>query len=249
MNRQKREAGHRFFQNYPYIINKKTPDGVLRPGGLSLTKRLIDACAFGHKAKVADVGCGTGVTVQFLRDKYGISATGVDISATRLQEGRARTAGLRLIRAAAETLPFADGSLEGVLMECSLSVMQDADRVLAEVGRVLLPGGKLGITDLYFRAGVNSAFLPGDKSQENNKAGIMTRVDLAELLAVRGFNIIIWEERTDSLKEFVARFIMEYGSAEELCQCLALRQKGQCLSPKALKKGLGYFLLLAEKRQ
>lgn len=249
MNRQRKAVGHQSYQRSPFIINKKTPDGVLRPGGLSLTKRLIDACAFRQKAKVADVGCGTGITVQYLRDEYGISATGVDISATRLQQGRARTAGLRLIRAAAEALPFANDSLDGVLMECSLSVMQNADQVLAEVGRILLPGGKLGITDLYFRSVVDSDFLPGCASRINNKAGIMTRAELAELLAARGFNIITWEERTDSLKEFVARFIMEHGSAEELWQCLALRQKEQQLSPQALKKGLGYFLLVAEKGQ
>jgi len=248
MNRQRKAVGHQSYQR-SFIINKKTPDGVLRPGGLSLTKRLIDACAFRQKAKVADVGCGTGITVQYLRDEYGISATGVDISATRLQQGRARTAGLRLIRAAAEALPFANDSLDGVLMECSLSVMQNADQVLAEVGRILLPGGKLGITDLYFRSVVDSDFLPGCASRINNKAGIMTRAELAELLAARGFNIITWEERTDSLKEFVARFIMEHGSAEELWQCLALRQKEQQLSPQALKKGLGYFLLVAEKGQ
>ncbi|HBS59225.1 MAG: DVU_1556 family methyltransferase [Bacillota bacterium] len=248
MNQQRKEVGHRSYQNYPYMINKKTPDGVLRPGGLNLTKYLIDACAFRHKAKVADVGCGTGITVQYLRDKYGLSATGVDISATRLQQGRARTAGLRLLRAAAEALPFADDSLDGVLMECSLSVMQDADRVLAEVGRVLSPGGKLGITDMYFRSVVQGDLPPGCEPQLNAKAGIMTRAELAALLAAKGFNIITWEERTDSLKEFVARFIMEHGSAEALCQCLALRQKEQQLSLQALKKGLGYFLLLAEKR-
>lgn len=248
MNRQRNEVGCRSYQNYPYIIKKKTPDGVLRPGGLSLTKQMIDACAFNHKAKVVDVGCGTGITVQYLRDAYGLTASGVDISAARLQQGRARIAGLRLIRAAGEALPFANDSLDGVLMECSLSVMQNADRVLAEVGRVLSPGGKLGITDLYFRTAGKGDSPPGGAPRINAKAGILKCDELTKLLATRGFDIIVWQDRTDSLKEFVARFIMEDGSAEELCQCLALRQTGQQLSLQALKKELGYFLLLAEKR-
>lgn len=231
----------------PYIIHKKTPDGVLRPGGLRLTEQLINACAFRPGAKVADVGCGTGITVQYLRDKYSVVATGIDISATRVQLGRARTAGLRLICAAGEALPFADNSLDGVLAECSLSVMQDADRVLTETWRVLAPGGKFGATDMYFRPMAKGDTLSDHLPEANSKTGIMDYDELTKLLTARGFKITIWKDQSDYLKEFVARFIMEHGSAETLWQCLALRQKGRQFSQQELKKGLGYYLLLAEK--
>jgi hypothetical protein len=68
------------------------------------------------------------------------------------------------------------------------------------------------------------------------------------MLRERGFSVIFWEDQSAYLKEFVARFIMEHGSAETLWQCLALRQKDKQLSQQTLKRGLGYFLLVAEKQ-
>lgn len=225
----------------------ETPEGVLRPGGLRLTEKLIDACAFLAGGKIVDVGCGTGITVEYLRDKYGFCAAGVDISATRLQQGRARTAGLRLLRAEGEALPFADNSVNGVLAECSLSVMQDTGLVLSEIWRILMPGGKLGVTDLYFRQ-ASGAIMPGGTTDAGHKTGIMNYDALKQLLEEKGFKTVFWEDHSDSLKEFVARFIMEHGSADELWQCLALRQKDKQLSQQTLKCGLGYFLLVAEKQ-
>lgn len=226
----------------PSENNSCLPEGVLRPGGLKLTEQLIGTCAFLTGGKVVDVGCGTGITVEYLRDKYGFWGAGVDISATRIQQGKARTAGLRLIQAAGETLPFAGNSVDGVLAECSLSVMQDTGRVLSEIWRILKPGGKLGVTDLYFRQ-TSGGVPPG----ATTKTGIMNHDELMEILEEKGFKRIVWDDRSACLNEFVARFIMEHGSAEMLWQCLALRQKDRELSQQTLKRGLGYFLLVAEK--
>lgn len=217
------------------------PEGVLRPGGLRLTQRLIEACAFARGAKVVDVGCGTGITVEYMHNMCGLCAAGVDSSEARLQQGRERTAGLRLMRAAGEALPFSDNSVHGVLAECSLSVMQDAGRVLAEMHRILVPGGKLAVTDLYIR--------PRDDAAPDAEciSGIKNDRELTNLLEEKGFRIMLWEDQSACLKEFVARFIMEHGSAEALWQCIAKRQKDKALSPQAIKSGLGYFLLVAEK--
>jgi ubiquinone/menaquinone biosynthesis C-methylase UbiE len=217
------------------------PEGVLHPGGLQLTKRLVNACAFSRGAKVVDVGCGTGFTVEYLHNECGLCAAGVDISEICLQRGRARTAGLRLTRADGEALPFTSNSVQGVLTECSLSVMGDTGRVLAEINRILVPGGKLAITDLYFRTALSAGYTA-------QTGGVKTNDELVKMLRERGFSVNIWEDQSAYLKEFVARFIMEHGSAETLWQCLALRQKDKQLSQQMLKRGLGYFLLVAEKQ-
>lgn len=234
--------GQNISYNYEQGVIAKPPEGVLRPGGLRLTKRLVEACAFAQGAKVVDVGCGTGITVEYLHNEYGLCAAGIDISEERLQQGRERTAGLRLIRAAGEALPFSDSSVQGVLAECSLSVMQDAVRVLAEMNRILVPGGKLAITDLYARHQASTVLHGGDCT-----SGIKTYGKLTKILEKTGFRIIVWEDQSTFLKEFVARFIMEHGSAEALWQCIAVRQKDEQLSPQVIKSGLGYFSLIAEK--
>lgn len=209
------------------------------PGGLVLTKRVIDYCAFPAEAKVVDVGCGAGITVEYLRDCYGLEAYGVDLSEPRLAQGRNRSAGLPLIKGAGERLPFADASVDGAIAECSLSVMPNAAGVVSEVSRILVDGGKLGITDLYIRN-------PGDPSA----ACLLPRDgrNLASLLKENGFRIIIWVDQSVFLQGFVARYIMEHDSCEELWQCIPGHDLRQRSGKATGRNKLGYFLLVAEKR-
>lgn len=193
------------------------------PGGFTLTKRLVDLCSFLPAAKVLDVGCGTGTTVQYLRDVCRLRPTGIDAAEVRLAQGRKRSPDLALLHATGECLPFADATFDGVIAECSLSVMSAKEMVLTEISRVLVPGGKLAITDVY---------LP----DSDRSAGYLNRDQLATMLEKTGFAGIVWEDQSAFLREFVARYIMEYGAREELWQCVPFP-----------KKKLGYFLLVAEK--
>lgn len=219
------------------------PGTVLRPGGLVLTRRVIDYCAFAQGAAVVDVGCGAGITVEYLRGQYNLDAVGIDLSAALLRQGRERVPGLPLVQAAGEKLPFADGSVAGVLAECSLSVMQDAGRVLAECGRILAAGGKLAISDLYIRD-TGSITLAANRPERDCVSGIMTCEELAKLLTIHGFNTMVWEDQSDCLKEYVARFVMEYGSVQPLRRCIGASLNNRLLSQTGK---LGYFLLVAEK--
>lgn len=215
----------------------------MRPGGLNLTRRIVDYCSFPHDGKIADIGCGTGVTVEYLRDA-GLDAVGIDVSKAALQRGIERAPDLPLIQAAGEALPFDNASMSGVLAECSLSVMQNAVRVLAECNRILMPGRKLALTDLYIRTkGMSS---PSNCLAGRYISGVTTRDELQELLQESGFDILLWEDQSSYLKEFVAQYIMEHGSIEDLFQCVSTRIQHRQEDQSAK---LGYFLLVAEKRK
>lgn len=211
----------------------KLPEGA-RPGGLRLTRRLVECCGFAPKAKVVDIGCGAGVTVEYLQDKCGLDPVGVDISEASLQKGRERSSGLPFIRAAGDALPFAGCSVHGVLAECSLSVMEDMGRVLDEIRRILVPGGKLAVTDLYLRDPLHEKKKPGCIT------GALTKAGLLHMIEAKGFRLLFWEDHTVLLKEFVAGFIMAHGSLEELQSCMPAQQAHAA-------KHLGYCLLVAEK--
>lgn len=214
---------------------------TMRPGGLLLTERALVRCGFQAGAKVLDVGCGSGATVEFMIERHGLNAVGVDPSEEQLERGRVRNPGLPLLKASGENLPFADGEMDGVFAECTLSVMADPKRALGEFGRVLGERGLLVLSDLY-QAGGENCCIPKESLQ-----GPVTREELERSLKDSGFAPVFWEDQGELFKQFVFQMIMENGSLEG---CWKRTFCGD-LSPSTLdrmrRSRLGYFLLIARK--
>ena len=122
----------------------------LRPGGVELTERGLTHCAFGGGERVADLGCGPGVTLALLAER-GLSPVGMDRSAAMLQEAERRLSGVPLLAGTLEGLPFRDACMDGIVCECVLSLSYTPERALGEMGRVLRPGGRLLLTDIVVR--------------------------------------------------------------------------------------------------
>jgi arsenite methyltransferase len=221
--------------------------GVLRPGGLALTERALAYCALGEGARVLDLGCGAGVTARHLRGALGLRAIGVDRSREALDRRSREDGAVPLLRASGSDLPLADGSVDAVLAECSLSVMQEPGRVLAECRRVLGPGGRLAITDLYARA-------PGDAAPLRALpvacgAGMTTRLELARQLEHQGFRLDLWEDHSALLAQLAARLVMGGGSPRDVWVRPTVSQDDARRVADAVRRARpGYFLLLATRR-
>jgi ubiquinone/menaquinone biosynthesis C-methylase UbiE len=102
--------------------------------------------------RILDVGCGTGVfATQILRRFPDTQVWGLDLSAGMLARAQTRapmTAGrLHLVQGDSERLPFADDSFDVVTCIHSFHHYPRQDRVVAEMHRVLRPGGRLFIVD------------------------------------------------------------------------------------------------------
>jgi ubiquinone/menaquinone biosynthesis C-methylase UbiE len=95
------------------------------------------------RAHVLDFGCGSGLTVQTLT-AAGYDALGVDFSPEAIDFGTKKgIAGLSVV--SDENLPFNDASFDAVLCMDVLEHIADEQRALAEMRRVLKPGGALVI--------------------------------------------------------------------------------------------------------
>ena len=89
--------------------------------------------------RILDLGCGDGaLTVDLVA--RGADVIGVDASPAMVAAARGR--GLRAETADAQDLPFAAGSFDAVFSNAVLHWVRDQDAVLAQVRRVLRPGGR-----------------------------------------------------------------------------------------------------------
>jgi ubiquinone/menaquinone biosynthesis C-methylase UbiE len=112
---------------------------------------LVERMALQAGASVLDVGCGTGRLAAWMAERVGPSGqvVGIDPLAERIALARARVPGVRFQIGHAEDLgAFADGSFDGVCMSAVFHWIPDQAKALAEIARVLRPGGKLGFTTL-----------------------------------------------------------------------------------------------------
>ncbi|MED7929080.1 methyltransferase domain-containing protein [Nonomuraea sp. LP-02] len=94
--------------------------------------------------RILDAGCGAGPLFAALRDR-GAVVTGVDASAGMLELARRRLgaeADLRVVDLAGP-LPFPDDTFDDVVASLVLHYLEDWGPTLAEIRRVLKPGGRL----------------------------------------------------------------------------------------------------------
>ncbi len=93
---------------------------------------------------VLDVGCGTGVLASAAADIVGDHrVTGADISPDMLEVARQQRPKINWLQAPAENLPFTDASFDTVLSQFALMFFDSRAKGLAEMWRVLEPGGTL----------------------------------------------------------------------------------------------------------
>ena len=93
-------------------------------------------------ADVLDVGAGEGQIARVAASIGAARVVGVEPARAQLALARERAGGPRYARAEAAALPFADGGFDAVVACLVFEHIDSADEALAEVGRVLRPGGR-----------------------------------------------------------------------------------------------------------
>ena len=99
---------------------------------------------------VLDVGCGPGALTSELVARVGVAAVAaVDPSEQFVEAARERHPGVRVERSPAEQLPFADDEFDVVVASLVLHYLEDWAGPLAELRRVLKPGGRLIVSVIH----------------------------------------------------------------------------------------------------
>ncbi|MGA4843903.1 methyltransferase domain-containing protein [Streptomyces sp. G45] len=111
-------------------------------GAARLRLRTYDLLRAGPGATVVDVGCGTGRAVGELA-RRGVTAIGVDMSASMIATARARCPEADFRVAGAYALPLEDGTVDGCRADKLFHELAEPARAVAEARRVLAPGGRI----------------------------------------------------------------------------------------------------------
>lgn len=92
--------------------------------------------------RVLDIGCGEGQVARLAVAGGATRVVGVDPTHNQVVEAVKRAGGPAYLRSGAAALPFADGSFDAAIACLVFEHIEDVDAAIAEVSRVLVPGGR-----------------------------------------------------------------------------------------------------------
>jgi arsenite methyltransferase len=146
---------------------------------------------------VLDLGSGGGIDVLLSARRVGAGgkAYGLDMTEEMLALARrnARDAGatnVEFLKGHIEQIPLPAETVDVVISNCVVNLSPDKPAVLAEVFRVLAPGGRVGISDVVADDDVSEAERGERGSWSGCIAGALARRDYERLLAEAGFGQI-----------------------------------------------------------
>ena len=230
-------------------------DGELHPGGERLTLRLAELAGVAPGQRVVDVACGRGATALLLARELGCEAVGVDLGARAIAQARhAAGAGERasFLVGDAETLPLRDAGFDVALSECSLCTFPDKPRAIAEMARVVRPGGTIAIADVTADLDALPAALRTAAAQVACVADARSADEYVALLRDAGCEPLATEPHDAELRAMadrvearlrVARMVTPPGEQRERAREAAALAR---MAIEAIARGsLGYALITA----
>ena len=149
---------------------------------------------------VLELGCGPGFyACRFAEEYPQIKATGVDLSKRLIERAKSRAASRSLANCSfcegdAQSLPAFAGPIDAIIVSRLFLIVPNKEAVLAEILRVLRPGGRCFIAEptsgfrtrlplscMWLLARLTSS--PAGKYREPQQADVMSRPDFSTLIA------------------------------------------------------------------
>lgn len=144
--------------------------------------------------RVLDLGSGGGIDVLLSAKRvgpggfvYGLDMTDEMLQLARANADRAGAPNVEFIKGHMEDIPLPDAAVDVVISNCVINLSVDKPAVLAQMFRVLTPGGRIGISDVVAEDAVSAAERARRGSYVGCIAGALSRAEYLDGLAQAGF--------------------------------------------------------------
>lgn len=183
----------------------------LHPGGEATTRRALELIGLAAGERLLDVASGTGASAVLAAREFGCLVAGVDYGAdaVRVAQRTADAAGVcdqvAFIVGDAEAIPYGEGEFDAILCECSICTFPDKARAIAEMCRVLRPGGRVAISDVVVDPERLPAELTGPLATIACVGSALSVAGYQELLVAAGLHPIAVESHDEDAAAFAGR--------------------------------------------
>jgi arsenite methyltransferase len=176
-----------------------------------------------------DLGSGRGRDVLRLADAvgpaghvYGIDASDGMVDKARQEAQRLGVGNATFLRADLEHLPLEDSSANLVISNCTINHAPDKQAAWNEIYRILAPGGRFVVSDIYSTAEVPPEYASDAAAVAECWAGAVTRQEYLRQLSRAGFKDVEVVEESDPYpkgKIEVASFTIQGSRPSSSCCC------------------------------
>ena len=145
--------------------------------------------------RVLDLGSGGGIDVLLSARRvgptgfaYGVDMTDEMLALAEQNKAKAGLDNVTFMKGTIEKVPLPDESVDVVISNCVINLSTDKPAVLAEMFRVLAPGGRIGISDVVAEDHLSAADRAERGSYVGCIAGALSRSEYLDGLAAVGFS-------------------------------------------------------------
>lgn len=144
--------------------------------------------------RVLDLGSGGGIDVLLSARRvgptgyaYGVDMTDDMLTLARSNAAKAGVTNVEFVKGEIEAVPLPDSAVDVVISNCVINLSVDKPAVLAEMFRILVPGGRIGISDVVAEDHMSAADRAAAGSYVGCIAGALSRREYLDGLAAAGF--------------------------------------------------------------
>lgn len=173
--------------------------------------------------RVLDLGSGGGIDVLLSARRvgptgfaYGVDMTDEMLALAEANKTKAGASNVEFRKGTIEDIPLPDGAVDVVISNCVINLSADKPAVLAEMFRVLVPGGRIGISDVVAEDHLTPAQRAERGSHVGCIAGALSKQEYLDGLMQAGFiepSVTFTHEVADGMHGAIIRATKPAGSS------------------------------------